>query len=228
MLKAVIFDFDGTIANSEPIHFELFAKVLGEEKIFISKEENDEFYLHLNDKDSFELALRKHGKICSHETISNLVQRKSAYYNQAIVRRDLLFPGASEFIRIAARSYPVAIASGALMGEIQFILSRSDLLDLFPVIVAAEQTEQGKPYPESYLKALLELNAHWKINPEILPPEVLVIEDSVGGVKGARRAEMACLAITNSYSRQLLQDADFIVESFSEIDLGALHLPVQR
>jgi beta-phosphoglucomutase len=228
MIKAVIFDFDGTIANSEPIHYELFAKVMREEEILISKEENDRYYLHLNDQDSFNLALKRHDKISTPEFVADLVRRKSIYYNNRISTGDLLFEDAGNFIRKAASAYLIAIASGALDGEIEFILGRAGLLEYFPVIIGAEKTVKGKPHPECYLKALQGLNAHFRKNPEIKPGEVLVIEDSIGGIEGAHYAGMACLAVTNSYSKKELREADFVVDSLSKIEFKTIQARLQR
>lgn len=218
MLRAVIFDFNGIIANDEPIHFELFAKVMAEQRVHIPRDEYNQFYLHLNDRDAFETALGRHQKTYTPEIISNLVHRKSAYYNEFISNKDLLFPDAADFIRNTAHNYPLAIASGALNAEIEFILKRAGILEFFPVIIGAERAMKGKPHPECYLNALGGLNAHFKKNPEIKPSEVLVIEDSIGGIEGTHRAGMVCLAITNSYPKNELLEADFIFDSLGEVD----------
>ncbi len=218
MLRAVIFDFNGIIADDEPIHFELFAKVMAEERVIISRDEYNLLYLHLNDRDAFKTALERYEKMNDPGIISNLIQRKSAYYHSLISNRDLLFPDAAGFIRKTASHYPVAIASGALNEEIEFILNRGGLLELFPVIIGAEKAVQGKPHPECYLNALSGLNVYYGKNPEIKPSEVLVIEDSIGGIDGAHRAGMLCLAVTNSYPENELLEADFIVDSLSEVN----------
>lgn len=218
MLKAIIFDFNGIIADDEPIHFELFARVMAEERILISREEYNQLYLHLNDRDAFETGIKRHDQTVPLEKINQLIHRKSAYYNDFITTRDLLFPDAADFIKKAALLYPLAIASGALCGEIEFILKKAGLLDSFPVIIGAEKAVHGKPHPECYLTALTELNKHFKKNPSIKPSEVLVIEDSVGGIVGAHHAGMVCLAVTNSYPENDLIEADFIVDSLSDID----------
>ena len=154
MLRAVIFDFNGIIANDEPIHFELFAKIMAEERVIISSDEYNLLYLHLNDRDAFNTALDRHAKNCSPEIILNLIKRKSSYYNDLVFNRDLLFPDAADFIRKTFSNYPIAIASGALNAEIEFLLKREGLLELFPVIIGAERAIQGKPHPECYLNAL--------------------------------------------------------------------------
>ncbi|MHB8481762.1 MAG: HAD family hydrolase [Nitrospiria bacterium] len=219
MLKAIIFDFNGIIANDESIHFKLFAKVMAGEQVVISREEYNQLYLHLNDHDAFMTGLQKHNKTFTPESLSKLIHRKTVDYNKVISTQEVLFPDAPDFIRKMAGLFPLAIASGALNAEIEFILKRTKLEEFFPVIIGAEKAVQGKPHPECYLNALQELNTHYKKNPQIKPPEVLVIEDSIGGIEGAHRAGMVCLAVTNSYPKNELNSADFIVDSLSQIDL---------
>ena len=219
MLKAIIFDFNGIIANDEPIHFDLFAKVMAEEQVVISREEYNQLYLHLNDHDAFETGLRKHDKTFTPENLSKLIHRKTGYYNKVISSLEVLFPDAPDFIRKAAGLFPLGIASGALNTEIEFILKRAGLELFFPVIIGAEKAVRGKPHPECYLNALQGLNTYYKKSPPIKPSEVLVIEDSIGGIEGAHRAGMICLAVTNSYPRNELHGADFVVDSLGEIDL---------
>lgn len=219
MLKAIIFDFNGIIADDEPIHFELFARVMSEEGITIPREEYNRLYLHLNDRDAFQTALAMNRRPVLPGHISKLIQKKSNYYNKLISNRDILFPDAADFIKSTAAHYPLAIASGALNEEIAFILGRGGLMEHFPIIIGAEKAVQGKPHPECYLKALSGLNDFLRKIPPMKASEVLVIEDSVGGIEGAHRAGMVCLAITNSYPRQELLKADYIFDSLSEIDL---------
>ena len=222
MLRAVIFDFNGVIADDEPIHFELFARVMLEERILVSRDEYNLLYLHLNDRDAFHTALVRNERFATPEIVGGLIRRKSRYYDELIFSRDLLFPDAAEFIRNAASRYPLAIASGALNHEIEFILKKGGLLELFPVIIGAEKTVRGKPDPECYLTALGALNTYHGKNPPISPSEVLVIEDSVGGIDGAHKAGMVCLAVTNSYPKHELLEADFIVDKLSEIDFKSI------
>lgn len=220
MLRAVIFDFNGVIADDEPIHFELFARVMAEEGIQVSRYEYDRFYLHLNDHDAFETGLTRHSLDASSLRVDSLIRRKTVYYNQVIQTDVNLFPDVADFIRKLSDRLPLAIASGALQAEIETILGRFNLLDRFPVIIGAEKVVRGKPFPDSYLEALKVLNRHFHSKPEILAGETLVIEDSIGGVTGARRAGMKCLAVTNSYPGEALGEADLIVRALSEVNLN--------
>jgi len=114
------------------------------------------------------------------------------------------------------------VASGALRHEIETILKTLGLLDHFRAIVAAEDVSQGKPEPEIYLKALAALNASGKNGKPIEAADCVVIEDSKEGIRGARRAGMKCLAVTNSHPAELLSDADAVVKSLENVKLNFL------
>jgi HAD superfamily hydrolase (TIGR01509 family) len=131
-----------------------------------------------------------------------------------------LFPGVDEFIRRAADKYPLVIASGALRREIELVLDFGGLRDYFLAIVSAEDVARGKPDPESFLKAHGIINAHAAL--QISAQECLVIEDSLHGVEAARLAGMPVLAVTNSYSKEQLSKADFVVESLDDLSLDSL------
>ena len=141
------------------------------------------------------------------EYIHQLIARKAARYLQTIRERDLLFPGVRELVQRLAGQFPLALVSGALRQEVEFVLARGGLREAFRVIVTAEDVRQGKPHPEGFLKGLNLLAQAGTIKPH----ECMVLEDSVAGVAAAKRAGMFCVAVTNSYPATALQLADVIV-----------------
>lgn len=222
-LKAIIFDFNGVIVDDEPLHLELFRKVLLEEGLFLSDEDYHEKYLGYDDRACFIEVLCDNSRTpdaANDLFIQELIDRKAEYYRQAIAERMLLFPGVVDLVRRSATAFPLAIASGALKSEIELVLQRGEIRDCFGVIVAAEDVSACKPDPEGYNKALEMLNASLAI--EIQPHECLVIEDSVAGVEAAKAAGMRCLAVTNSYEAEELKAADKVVNSLVEVDLKAV------
>ena len=128
-----------------------------------------------------------------------------------------LAPGAVQFIKTAAQLYPLAIASGALRQEIDSVLDATGLRCCFQSILAAEDFIKGKPHPECYLQALERLNSDINGSSPIKPGECLVIEDSVDGVRGARSAGMVCLAVSNTYPAQELQEANRVLSSLENL-----------
>jgi len=229
MLKAVFFDFNGVIVNDEPLHLELFRRVLGEEGISITEEEYLARYLGYDNYKCFRAALTDAGrgqKARDNVYVVELIARKTAYYLEAINERFLLFPGVIELARTLAAKYPMAIVSGAEREEIETVLRRGEIRDCFQTIVTSADISTGKPDPEGYLKALATLNSLEGAEPLILPNECLVIEDSVAGVQAAKNAEMHCLAVTNSYSAEALARADWILPTLDGCNVEALFMSV--
>jgi HAD superfamily hydrolase (TIGR01509 family) len=223
MLRAVIFDFNGVIVDDEPIHFKLFQRVLGEEGIDLSEQAYYDRYLGFDDRGAFMAGFQDNRRPLSEAKLRELVERKAVYYQEAIRNHVTIFPGVKELIVELRPTLRLAVASGALRHEIETILNTAGLLRYFDAVVSAEDVAQGKPEPEIFLTALAALNnARGKSQPPIEPGDCLVIEDSKEGVRGARRAGMKCLAVTNSHRAELLGEADVIVQSLEEVDLEFL------
>ncbi|HEX6769001.1 MAG TPA: HAD family phosphatase [Candidatus Binatia bacterium] len=220
MLRAVIFDFNGIIVDDEPIHFELFQRVFAEEGIDLSKDAYYERYLGYDDRGAFSYGYQEHQRELSHAKLVELIERKAVYYQEAIRNHVAIFPGVKKLVADLANNLPLAVASGALRHEIETILTTAGLIRHFKAIVSAEDVERGKPEPDIFLKALATLNA--QSGDAIHAKECVVIEDSKEGIKGARRAGMKCLAVTNSHPADLLRDADSIVNSLEEVELTRL------
>jgi len=219
-LKAIIFDFNGVIVDDEPLHLELFRRVMGEEGLELTDEEYHEKYLGFDDRGCFTAALSDMGKpVPDAGYIDELIARKAGYYMTAIGESFLIFPGVIELIGLVRRKYPLAIASGALRSEIELVLERGGIRDAFGPIIAAEDVEACKPDPEGYLKALDKLRV---TETSLQPSQCLVIEDSIAGVEAAGRAGMRCLAVTNSYNAAQLAAADWILETLAGFDPAAL------
>jgi beta-phosphoglucomutase len=220
MLRAVIFDFNGIIVDDEPIHFELFQKVFAEEGIELSKDAYYARYLGFDDRGAFSFGYGEHNRLLSQDKLTELIDRKAQYYQQAIRNHVAIFPGVKQLVATLADNLPLAVASGALRQEIETILTTAGLINHFSAIVSAEDVERGKPEPDIFLKALAALNGR-QGNP-IQAGECVVIEDSKEGIKGARRAGMKCLAVTNSHPAELLTEAHSIVGSLEEVGLARI------
>ena len=222
MLRAVIFDFNGIIVDDEPIHFQLFQKVFGEEGIVLTEDAYYERYLGFDDRGAFSFGYREHNRPLSQDKLAELIERKAVYYQEAIRNHVTIFPGVKSLTADLAQSLPLAVASGALRNEIETILATAGLIGHFKTIVSAEDVERGKPEPDIYLKALAALNQQNNIGIPIAAADCVVIEDSKEGIKGARRAGMKCLAVTNSHPAELLAEANSVVKSLKEVNLPLL------
>lgn len=219
MLKAIIFDFDGVIADTEPLHLKAFQLTLMENGIELSDEEYFERYLAYDDKTLFRELLKNRNVEHNDALISDYINRKSVHFESIHKGNILLIEGVPEFISGVSGKYPLAIGSGALRGEIVEILESAGLKEHFEIIVSADEVINCKPDPEVFIEALNRLNNLDSVNEAILSHECLVIEDSTSGIRAAHSAGMKCLAITNSYSAEKLSEADLIIESLKGFSL---------
>ncbi|MBI2118640.1 MAG: HAD family phosphatase [Elusimicrobia bacterium] len=223
LIHAILFDCNGVIADDEPIHLELFQKVLKEEGIPLTKKDYFEKYLAMDDRSCFQEALRLHKQKVSKSRIKELIARKAAYYKKTIKNRLRIFPGVVSFVNKHKKNYRLAVVSGALKNEIKTILKSAKILQDFSVIISAEDIKKGKPDPECYLRALKKLNemARFKNRP-LKASECCAIEDSIHGIKAAQKAGMKCIAITNSYSKKELENAEVVLDSLEGIEIQNL------
>ena len=215
-LKAIVFDFDGVIANSEPLHFRGYRDVLAEEGITLSEPDYYARYLGFDDVGAFE-AIAEHNRVGWSEThIRNLVARKAVRLEALERDVSVLFPGAAAAIRRAAAAVPIGIASGARGEEIRRVLARENLLGWFTTIVAAEDTPVSKPSPDPYLRALAQLAPF--VGGGLRAHDCIAIEDSRWGLESARAAGMRTVALTTTYSAAELV-ADATIGSLEAMDL---------
>jgi len=215
MIRAVIFDFNGILADDDPIHMQAFRRVAGEEGLGFEDEEYMDRYLPLNDQDCFGQLWQNNGRILRNGELEELIRRKSVYYFGAIEQKQVLFEGAAEAVRAASKRGLVGIASGASIREIRHILGAAGLLDSFSAIVAAEDVRRGKPDPEPFRLACDRLRERCA---DLEPSECLAVEDSLGGIQSAQSAGMPCLGIAHSYSRDRLEGANarWVIDSISD------------
>jgi len=220
-LTAIIFDFDGVIADTEPLHFADFRQTLAE--IGISLTESDYYanYLGYDDRGCFIAALTAHQRPTDPAALAQLMQRKAHAYLESVKDHLVIFPGVREFVCEAAAAYPLAIASGALRHEIEMILDQVGLRKEFLHITSAEDVTRGKPDPQPFLHALSALNRQCR-EQAITAGSCLVIEDSIPGIRGAKTAGMKVLAVANTHTIQDLHEAHAVTKSLSQVRLSEL------
>lgn len=221
-LRAAIFDFDGVIVDSEPLHFRLFQRLLAEQGVALTRQDYDAVYLGMDDRECFAEALSRHGNAAALPKVPDLIERKSRLLLEEIAAAPPMLPGAAEFVRALAKSIPLAICSGALRREIEAMLGYAGILSCFVGIVSAEDVSRGKPNPEGFTKALALLNRAQQGTPPLVAASCLVIEDSLAGIEGAKAAGMRCLAVANSYPTDALRrsGADAVVATLEDHPLG--------
>lgn len=221
MLRAVIFDFDGVITDSELLHLSAFNTVLARYGIEISKQDYYKQYLGLSDADVFRLLKERDMLGPDAETREELIRRKNRAFDDLVKKGCVIMAGVRDFLEmLKSNRIPMAIFSGALMAEIELILNQSGLRHFFEQIVSAEQVKRGKPHPDGFLLALSKLNAAKR--PAIAACQCVVIEDSQWGLNAAISAGMHTVAVTSSYSADELSMAEKIVTSLSELSIAEI------
>jgi beta-phosphoglucomutase len=220
-LTAIIFDFDGVIADTEPLHFAGFRQTLAEIGISLTQSDYYADYLGYDDRGCFIAALTAHQHPTDPAALAQLMQRKAHAYLESVKDHLVIFPGVREFVREAATAYPLAIASGALRHEIEVILEQAGLQKEFLHITSAEDVTRGKPDPQPFLHALNGLNRQRR-EQAIAAESCLVIEDSIPGIRGAKTAGMKVLAVANTHTIQDLHEAHAVTQSLSQIRLSEL------
>ena len=218
-LRAIVFDFDGVIADSEPLHLRAFQQALGEQGIFLSRDEYFTRYLGYDDVGACEALSRDRDLGMDERQVAALVTLKGVKLQEMMRAGEVLFPGAADFIRAAAETVPVAIASGALRHEIEEILEAAGLRPLFTTIVASGDTPQSKPSPAPYRLAVERLGA---VAGPLEPHRCVAIEDSRWGLESALGAGLRCVGVTNSYPAAELSGAELIVDGLRALSVQAL------
>jgi HAD superfamily hydrolase (TIGR01509 family) len=220
VLRAILFDFNGVLVDDEPLHLEMFQRVLAEEGIGLSAGDYYTHYLGLDDRGCLAAALTAGGERSTPERLVRLIARKAAYYQERVRQQGYpLFPGAAAVVRnAAAAGLMLGVVSGALREEVEGALHQADLAGLFKVLVTADDVAAGKPDPEGYRRALEALNSMPPLPERLLHPhEVLAIEDSPAGLSAAADAGLVTLGIAQTYPAAQLGAADAVAESIREV-----------
>ena len=220
MIRAVVFDFDGVIANSEPLHFRAYRDVLAERGLSLTESAYYELYLGYDDIGAFRAIAADSGRLFSDVEIADLVAEKAVRLEALESAGSVLFPGAREAIARMASTWPTAIASGALKAEIVRVLEHESLRALVPIVVSAEDTAASKPDPAPYLRAVDLLAADM---PALSPSECVAIEDSRWGLLSARSAGLRTIGITHTYAAADLADAaDIVIDHLDRLTIDLI------
>lgn len=205
MILAAIFDMDGTLADSVPMHFAIWEKVLAgygvqieykDWKPFIGKL-GDLFIKHLEDEMGLDLDPEK------------LIDEKRAIIKKVYNQKIDIFPGVKELLQALQDSgCSLAIASSEWHNHIIKFLSLNSIEKYFPIILGREDIKNHKPDPDVYLRTAKKLGVN--------PIDCVVFEDSIVGVEAAKRAGMKCIAIKTTFSGKELAQADLIVKNLEE------------
>lgn len=216
--EAVIFDFDGVIVDTEPLHYAAFQRLLEPLGLGFSWGQYVDTYMGFDDRDAFMEAFKANGTGLSPTDLQSYIDRKADLFQEIIRDGISAYPGVVDLIRsIRASRTPLAISSGALRSDIGPILETLGIADCFDVIVTAEDVARSKPDPECYRLAHARLNEFRRL--DLTPGQVLAIEDTPAGISAAKGAGLRVIAVTNSYPAAHLSQADHIVETLDPAEI---------
>ena len=216
-LAGVIFDFDGVLADSEPLHLRAYQEVLAERGMTLGAADYYDRYLGFDDDGVFRTVWRDQGLAIDEETLTELIRVKGERFEALAGRGEALFPGAADCIRRVAAEVPIAIASGALAPEIEMVLDAAGLRRHFRAVVASGDTPRSKPAPDPYLRALELLRPN--VTAAGLDPAgcVFAVEDSMWGIESALAAGLRCVGVAQTYPASRLEAAHVVVPTIADV-----------
>jgi beta-phosphoglucomutase len=209
VISAIVFDFDGVLVDSEPLHLRAYQEVLEPLGASLPREEYYAQYLGYDDAGVFRAVAASREWNVDDARIEALIAEKTRVFEQLMAGTDHVYRGAAECVTRLVAEYPLGIASGALRHEIEAMLRGGGLDRHFRFIVASGDTPASKPAPDPYRKAA---SLHG-----VPPSACLAIEDSRWGIASAKAAGLWCIGITNTYPVAELLEADAIITSLDEL-----------
>jgi len=221
MFRAVIFDFDGVITDSEVLHLRAFNGSLEPFGVEIPKKDYYQNYLGFSDFDCYKALIDDGLLKVDERQIGDIIKGKSELFEELARTEGQTIEGVHEFLKMLEQDeIPMAICSGALLVEIELMLDEANLRHFFKTIVAADHVKKGKPDPEGFLLALQRLNNDCK--PPLTADQCVVIEDSHWGLQAGNAAGMHTIAVTNSYDADQLTMAKKVVTRLTDLSVEDL------
>lgn len=207
-MKALIFDMDGVIIDSEPIHFAVDAEFLKRLGVHEGPEYMEQF-VGMRNPDIWKRIAEEHQLNIN---LDSILEEQRVHKVQ-LIRETPLEPiaGIRDLIDdLRARGIPFGLASSSPRPLIEAVLVKFGIIHAFSAIVSGEEVPYGKPAPDIYLEAAKTL--------DVAPKDCVVIEDARHGVLAAKRAGMMCIGFQNVNSgAQDLSKADWVVDSIREV-----------
>jgi beta-phosphoglucomutase-like phosphatase (HAD superfamily) len=198
--RAVIFDFNGTLSDDEPILCEIFIQLFAEHGKPLSAQE---YFDQLAGHSDPEIVYRWLGR--DHPDVEAVIDERVRRYRDAVSDGSSISEAARDAVRYAAERVPVAIVSGAARDEIVPVVEAAGIASLFTTIVTSDDVEHGKPDPEGYVKALAEFDG-------VPAADALAFEDTEAGIESAKAAGMRVIARRGTLVPERLAGAEELID----------------
>jgi beta-phosphoglucomutase-like phosphatase (HAD superfamily) len=215
MLKAVIFDMDGVLIDSEPFHLVVNEKIFANLGINLSEEEYHSF-IGTTHKDMWSTIKKRYNLPQSVPELVNMQVSGNIDYIKNEEIEPIKIKGVSRLLsKMAHENIKIGIASSSPTEVIELVINKLGISGYFSAITGGEEIEKGKPAPDIFLRAAKRLN--------VKPPDCLVVEDSKNGVLAAKAAGMKCIGFQNPNSgNQNLEKADLIIDRYDFVKISTL------
>lgn len=207
-VRAIAFDFNGTLSRDEPILYAVYRDMFSEHGRPLSE---SDYFGTLAGHSEDVIISRWLG--ADGARLAALVEERIDRYLALAGGGETVSPAVREAVTYAADRVPVAVVSGAFRREIEPVLAGAGIDDRISVLVAADDVERGKPDPEGYLCAVSRLAG------DLHPDEVVAFEDTEAGVASAKAAGLYCVAVLGTHSPERLQAADELVKG---VEIGVV------
>lgn len=218
MIRAIIFDFNGVIADDETPHVVCFQQALAEFGLSLTAEEYYGTYLGMDERTCTTLLLRTRDGTCDEAQLRRITDRKAELFRlHAAQHQPILFPGVIDSVKAATSQFRLAVASGGRREQIRHALNGTAIAHDFEVIVSADDCAAGKPDPSMYLLTLQRLNNQRPQEPMLTARECLVIEDSKAGIQAGHAAGMTVVGLATTYKPDQLSEADLVLPNLQHI-----------
>ncbi|MDP3645236.1 MAG: HAD family phosphatase [Bacteroidota bacterium] len=211
MIKAIIFDMDGVLVDSEPFHVEIEKQQFLLNQLSVSDEEHHQYMGVASDVMWRQIAER-HSLNVSVEEITGQNRVESIRFFTELNEIPVM-PGLVDLLeKLKQKNYPMAVASSSFPEIIEIILQRTGLRKYFQVVVSSQEAGKSKPEPDVFLLAARKL--------KMRPKDCLVIEDSANGIKAAKSAGMRCVAYQSpGVNPQNQKQADAVIKSYEQLEM---------
>ncbi len=218
MNRAILFDFNGVLADDETSHVVCFQQALAESGLTLTAEEYYGTYLGMDERICTSLLLTARDGRSDDAQVNRIMERKiDLFRHYAAEHKPRLFPGVVEFVKQARSRFHLAVASGGRREQIDSVLAGTAIEQDFDIIVSADDCAVGKPDPAVYRSTLQRLNDRRALRPRLTAEDCLVIEDSKAGIQAARAAGMAVIALATTYPPEQLGEADLVVPDLQQL-----------
>ena len=209
--RAVIWDMDGVIVDTAPYHLNAWQEILQKRGIKFTEEEFRHSFGQRNDN----IIRNALGEHISQGEMEAIAAEKEETFRRLVMRNIKSFPGVVKLIRsLREHGFKMALASSAPIENILLIIQGLGIDNCFDAIVSDRDVTEGKPSPQGFLLAARELGVE--------PENCIVIEDAVVGVAACKSAGTRCIAVTNTYPREILREADLIVDTLEAVTVAYL------